>query len=142
MFDLAIPGLAYAAANWGRWIARCPSGLCTNAMLVARGQTAFACEGPGSCGWTSPIAWPADPAAIELLLRRRPDVQTRSWEPGETLEDLLVENAAHGLLPPELDIDGPSVSVMQTIDGRIVGGLLLDALPDAAARRALTAGGL
>jgi hypothetical protein len=76
-----------------------------------------------------------------MLLRRRPEAPTRNWEPGETLEDLLAENVAHGLLPLELDVDGPSVSLMATVDGRIVDGLLLDALPDAASRRALTAGG-
>lgn len=139
--DLAIPGLAYAEANWGRWIARCPAGLCTNAVQVTRRQSRFECLGAGSCGWTSPIVWPADPDAIEMLLRRRPDAHTRSWVLGETLEDLLAENVAHGLMPVGLDLDGPSVGLMQTINGRIVGGLLLGALPDAESRRALTMGG-
>lgn len=137
---LAIPGLAYAEANWGRWICKCPAGMCTNAVQVERRQERFECAGSGSCGWTSPIQWPADPDAIEMLLRRRPDAKTRNWLPGETLEDLLAENTAHGLFPLELDLDGPTTALMSTVNGRIVGGLLLDALPDAAARRALTGG--
>lgn len=141
MTDLAIPGLAYAEANWGRWLARCPAGLCTNAVQIGRRQTRFECIGEGGCGWTSPIQWPADPDGIEMLLRRRPDAKTRNWEPGESLEDLLAENVAHGLIPLELDIDGPTTALMATVNGRITGGLLLDALPDADHRRALTTGG-
>lgn len=98
MTTLAIPGLAYAEANWGRWIARCPAGLCTNAVAVNRHQQRFTCLGEGGCGWTSPLEWPMDPEMIEALLSVRPDVRTRSWLPGETLDDLAVENAQHGLM--------------------------------------------
>ena len=39
--DLAIAGVAYAEANWGRWLARCPRPLCTNALaLDPAGQSA------------------------------------------------------------------------------------------------------
>ena len=141
MTTLAIPGLAYAEANWGRWICRCPAGMCTNAVQVSRRQANFACVGPGSCGWTSPIEWPTDPDGIEMLLRRRPDPVNRNWLPGETLEDLLTENVEHGLIPHELDTAGPSMLLMATIGGRITDGLLLDALPGGRERRELTTGG-
>lgn len=98
MTDLAIPGLAYAEANWGRWIARCPAGLCTSAVQVRRWQQRFECTGEGGCGWTAPIQWPDDPEMIEAILGLRPDVRTRSWLPGESLDDLIAENARHGLM--------------------------------------------
>lgn len=96
--ELAIPGLAYAEANWGRWLARCPAGLCSNAIQIHRWQQRFECAGEGNCGWTTRIQWPDDPEMTEAILGLRPDVRTRNWLPGETLDDLLAENAQHGLM--------------------------------------------
>lgn len=151
---LAIPGAGHARVCWGRWLVDCASPYCTGALTLGPdrpdgrgrirrgltwGQQRMGCW---DCDYvTGPIFWPPDPDAIEMLLRRRPDVATRNWAPPETVEDLLVENVAYGLLPRELDLDGPSTALMQTINGRVVGGLLLDALPDAEARRQLTTGG-
>lgn len=128
MGDLAVLGMAYAEANWGRWVARCPAGLCTNAMQVHRWQERFECAGAGSCGWTSPIAWPADPEAVEMLLAMRPDTRTRNWVPGETLQALLQENAAHNVLPPSMLTE--SGSLLDTLGERAVGGRLVYALPE------------
>lgn len=128
MTALAIAGMAYAEANWGRWIARCPAGLCTNAVQVHRWETSFRCHGAGGCGWTSPIAWPEDPEAIEVLLAMRPDPNTRSWLPGETLQDLLAENGRHNVLPPDWT-DGTKV-LLDTANNRAVGGQLIHALPE------------
>jgi hypothetical protein len=118
--DLAVPGVAYAEANWGRWIAKCPGPWCDNAMGLERGQAVFVCAGPDSCGFTTDIVWPPDPAAIEMLLEMRPANKVRNWVPGETLENLIAENAVHGVLPPDL---GPG-TLAQIEDGRLVSGSL------------------
>lgn len=124
MTDLALPGVAYAEANWGQWKARCPRLWCTNAMPIDRGQEQFACLGPDSCGWTGEVAWPPDPDAIETLLLMRPVPRTRNWLPGESLEDLLQENVAHGIeLPSVGGATGP-VTVAVIVEDRLVGGLL------------------
>lgn len=126
--DLAIPGLAYAEANWGRWVVRCPSGLCTNAVQVVRWQQFFECVGVGACGWTSPIEWPPDPEGIETLLAMRPDPQNRSWLPGETLQDLLQENAVHDVLPARwMEQSG---CILETHGERVTAGRLITALPE------------
>jgi hypothetical protein len=127
---LAVPGLAYAEANWGRWVTRCPTGLCTNAVQITRWQQRFECVGAGGCGWTSPIVWPQDPESIEVLLAMRPDSNTRSWLPGETLNELLAENAAHDVLPPDW-LTGPGHRVLlDTVNDRATGGQLVAALPE------------
>lgn len=128
MQDLAIPGLAYAEANWGRWVARCPAGLCTNAVQVQRWDTDFRCAGAGSCGWTSRIVWPADPEGIEVLLAMRPETRTRNWRAGETLADLVAENAAHNVLPPSWTDEGGCL--LETRGERVTAGLLVTALPE------------
>lgn len=126
--DVALPGVAYAEANWGRWIARCPAGLCTNAMQLHRWQQHFACAGAGGCGWTTDVLWPADPEAVEALLALRPAARTRNWLPGETLQQLLLENAQHDVLPPSLLLE--SGSLLDTLGERMTGGRLICALPE------------
>lgn len=125
---IAVPGLAYAEANWGRWIARCPSGMCTNAMQLRMWEQGFECDGPGSCGWTSPVIWPADPEGIAVLLAMRPDSRARNWVPGETLRDLLEENAVHNVLPPNL-LD-ESGCILETRNERVTAGRVMHALPE------------
>jgi hypothetical protein len=128
MTGVAIPGVTYAEANWGRWLARCPAGLCTNAMQVRRWQQRFECAGPGSCGWTTEISWPADPEAIEVLLAMRPESRTRNWLPGESLEQLLVENAQHDVLPPDWQLE--SGCILEVRGERATGGRAVSALPE------------
>lgn len=126
--DIAIPGVAYAEANWGRWIARCPSGMCANAMQLGMWQGRFECGGAGSCGWTSPVIWPADPEGIAVLLAMRPDSRTRNWLPGEALRDLLEQNAVNNVLPPNLLEE--SGCILETRGERVVAGRLVAALPE------------
>lgn len=147
---LARPGTGWARVNWDVWLvdcAWCPSALTMgppvpDAMGRIRpglewGQAEMICW---DCGrLTAPIAWPADPGAVMALLGLRPQVITRNWDPGETLDDLLAENAAHDILPPMDALPGSKPAVMLTVDGFVVGGALLDLLPDADARRALGA---
>jgi hypothetical protein len=142
--DLAVPYLAYAEANWGRWIAPCPAPYCHNAMQIDQNQQIFRCLGPDSCGLETQIQWPPDPDGIELLLGVRPDFITRNWKPGETLEDLLRENTEHDLLPAEwlalaeAHPDG-RLELLGTTGGVITSGVLLEVLPAGRPRPAIGA---
>ena len=139
MTDLAIPGMAYAFAEWGMWKAGCPRPGCTNAMALVRDQPMFSCLGPHSCGFEAPLIWPADPDAIESILAMRPLPANQNWLVGETLEDLIAENAGHGCLPPEwLSIDEPRTLLLATTEQRVTGGLLHQQLV-AAGRREIGA---
>lgn len=144
MTDLAIAGVTYAEANWGAWVARCPRPWCTNAVQLDRGQDRFACEGPDGCGLTADVHWPADPDAIEAILQLRPVPRTRNWAPGETLNQLLVENAEHDCIPAEWRAlaeaapDG-TLDLMVAEDERVVGGLLYQQLEAAGLRREIGA---
>ena len=142
MTELTPAGVAYVEANWGRWIARCPRPWCTNALQVWPGQQQMVCAGAGGCGWEADLVWPADPDAIELILSARPVERTRNWLPGETLADLLAENAVHGLTPAEWEplaaAAGGTLTLIETRDERVVGGLLHTVLT-AAGRREIGA---
>jgi hypothetical protein len=87
-------GVAYARANWGRWVADCSRPFCLNAHKVAPGVGGMICD---ECGHATEIRWPADTALIEELLLARPEPHTRNWHPGETALDLMFENVAHGI---------------------------------------------
>lgn len=129
----AVPGLAYAYANYGRWVIDCPRPWCTNAMQVRRGQMQFECLGPDSCGWTSPIIWPPDPDAIEVILAARPANPVRNWLVGETLAQLIEENAAHGFLPKEWTAPieaGSAAAIMIALDEVVVDGTILPAIEE------------
>jgi hypothetical protein len=142
MTDLVVSGAvtAVAEANHGRWIAKCPRPFCTNAMQVWPGQHDFQCLGADSCDIAADLTWPPDPEAIEQLLMMRPAVATRNWLPGETLQQLVAENAERGLLPvawvelAQASPDG-SADILVTVDERVVGGLLFQQLEAAGSRR-------
>lgn len=138
----AIPGLAYAYANHGRWVVDCPRPWCTNAMQARRGQMQFECLGPDSCGWTSPLIWPPDPDAIEVILRARPANHVRNWRIGETLAELLEENAAHDCLPAEwtesaLAAPGGAAAILLAVDEVVVDGTILPAIEARRAQHAI-----
>lgn len=132
--DLALPGV-YVEANWGRWVARCPRQPCTNAVQVWASDATFTCSGIGGCGWTADLVWPPDPEAIEMLLTMRPVPRTRNWVVGESLEDLIAENALHGVLAPALEGLTGSTTLALIADDRLVGGLLQHELTAAARPR-------
>lgn len=116
MTDLALSGVAYAEANWGRWIARCPSRHCQSALQLSRFQPVFRCW---ECGIAADVMWPSFAEDVETLLMMRRDPTTRNWLPGEDLHDLLTENLERGVLPlPELD--GRSRPVLSIVDDHIV----------------------
>jgi hypothetical protein len=106
-------------ANWGAWKVWCPARWCDNAMQVWAGDTFTRC---GECGEPIPdLRWPPDPEGVEALLMLRP-AKLRNWHPGETLHDLLVENVAHGILPPDPDRSQMLMTVSD--DDRLISGTL------------------
>ena len=90
----ALVGEAPARIELGRWIADCPAG-CNNAFLVSKEQPFFLCNNCGA-GWVR-VVFPEDAREIETVLLARPWETARNWRPGETLEDLGMENRQHGL---------------------------------------------
>lgn len=118
-------GQSWVRANWGRWVADCPSPWCTSAMQVWPGQLHSRCR---DCGTPiGPLVWPADPEGVEAILTMRPDEKTRNWEWGETVHDLLLENIAHGIALPGIELADPDAvacELLTTADDRIVGGLV------------------
>jgi hypothetical protein len=86
-----------AWVSGGRWVVMCP---CGGAQLASREEHRFFCI---DClnvavgGQWRRVHWPEDAADIEAVLLRRPDPETRTWLPTQTLSDLLAENTDHGL---------------------------------------------
>ena len=108
-------GRIAARANCGRWIADCP--YCPNAVQPPFGTSAFDCS---VCGATTEIVWPSQQMreGVERLLMMRRNPFYRSWEQGETLEDLLWENGMLGVFdgaessgPPQIafSVDGDNI---------------------------------
>lgn len=111
-------GVAIVHMSAGWWVAICGRlgcmhaewfGLARNGAGVG-GLTAeyMACP---ECGWTGPARWPAEDlrVGVEALLALRPVRATRNWLPGESLHDLLVENAEHGIGVPVVEPDRAGV---------------------------------
>lgn len=122
--EIARPRVVAARANWGRWIVDCWTTWCTNAWMPELGEAEWVCT---ICGVPNVIEWPPDPIAIEAILLMRPDPNTRNWEPGEGLNDLIMQNAEHGILPPKVNLDDPDPAgydVMEERDGHVIGGLI------------------
>lgn len=118
---LAVPALARAYVNWGRWVADCPNVECNSAEEIhpwrgyscahrecqfsAWPETLFHCS---YCRAMAPIEWPADAADIWVALNRRTAPETRNWFPadhalgerwgrptGQTPAELIAEHAEH-----------------------------------------------
>jgi hypothetical protein len=98
------PWLAHM--NWSRWIAECPRGCGSAEELRPPDQTVARCE---ECGYSAPVTWPANSAAITAVLLERPMPRTRNWYPkdhptavanglphGQSVADLRAEAAEHG----------------------------------------------
>ena len=96
-----------AFVNDGRWVAHCPTLECNGAEQVfeirrVRGDGVSYGIYNGvlhcaNCLQTSHVAFPTDRAGIDAVLTRRPVPQTRHWRDGETITDLIKENASHGV---------------------------------------------
>ncbi|MFQ5516390.1 MAG: hypothetical protein ACE5E8_02350 [Acidimicrobiia bacterium] len=78
--------------NWGRWVADCPDADCRNAEELNPPVGIMHCT---FCDRVWPVVWPDDWKWIQDICERRPVPSTRNWYPGETVADLLDENAVH-----------------------------------------------
>lgn len=91
---------ARAELNHGRWIVRCL--FCPGANLACWIDQRFFCvdcfhrSEPRAVGRWLLVEWPDELEAIESLIAKRPE-PNRSWQVGETLENLEQENAEHGI---------------------------------------------
>ena len=106
---LAPDAVVHARVNWGRWVADCPNPYCRSALAGTPGQRYFACW---ECGTGADVVWPDNVDHITYLLAMRPNPATRNWAPGETLAELLEENVAHGITPPEVPGLPPGVTFL------------------------------
>ena len=94
-----------ARIRQGRWVVTCPAVGCGGALLVTADPALFICcycGSPENGGRWYHVAFPADEAAIEAELLRRPArsalmAEQRNWEPHESLADLQRENREHGI---------------------------------------------
>lgn len=112
--------VAEAYVSWGLWVADCPRPGCLGAehyghapitgVVGGLTQAGFRCA---RCGQVAAARWPDNADDIWWTLNQRPLLENRSWRIGETLEDLVVENVTHGVMP--IVEDGPGVAIM---DGR------------------------
>lgn len=121
-----VPRVA-ARANWGRWIADCPR--CTSALTLPPGRPTLECW---DCGARAEVEWPAPEfvAGVERLLSMRPLVNTRNWQPGEDLHDLLQENVEHGVMNPLALEAATSGRTLLAISGDRIDVDLLPQLPN------------
>jgi hypothetical protein len=113
-------GTTNARVAWSRWVGDCT--VCPSALWLSTLQPEFTCW---DCGQQIEVVWPSPSliAGVERLLSMRPDPTTRSWYPGETLNDLLLENMQYGVIPGFET--APSGLLLQVVDDKI----LTDALP-------------
>lgn len=98
---------AIAYVSLGTWVAKCPRPWCIHADHAGPGpntgrvggltESTFTCL---YCGLVCDTVWPDNADDIVRVLKQRPQVETRNWLPGETIEDLLMENVTHGLIHP------------------------------------------
>lgn len=126
---------AVAFMYLGQWVARCPigcgntekRGTCDDGTTGGLDAGRFTCrESHGGCGLRCGVDWPADIGDLERTLLVRPRV-FRNWQPGETVLDLVKENAAHGLiLDAALEgiASGGSGIALEIVDGQIIHGQL------------------
>lgn len=101
--DVANGVVAVARVSGSCWIVDCPSGD-GGAEFVNFDELLFFCCGCRNEAWAhKPVRVKVPPsqqrARIEAVLLKRADPRTRNWLPGETLDDLKVENVTHGEAP-------------------------------------------
>jgi hypothetical protein len=102
--------MSYAFVNHGRWVAHCETDGCSGAERVWPGGQVREKDGRkfgvsrggvlhcSNCGQTSKVLFPDERKRIDSLLARRPIPERRNWYPPESVEDLIEENKAHGLV--------------------------------------------
>lgn len=127
--------VAVVRFNQGRWVAACPRPDCMNAEqfgITPSGEMGGLANGfrcrveAGGCGLLCDAEWPPNVEDIEWLLMQRPVPATRNWEPGEDLNDLLIQNVQHGIVPlSPAGLEGhPGGRLLQITGDTIEGGAL------------------
>lgn len=93
----AIQGTVHTYVNRSLWAVDCP--FCAGAMPAQPDEPFFCpdCLMQGNGFKAMAVEWPDERAAIEALLVKRNDPNTRNWLVGETADDLARENAEHGV---------------------------------------------
>jgi len=84
-------------ANHGRWIVDCP--FCPSAQVASFDDRRFFCTDCGNKtvdGKWLEIEWPSEAEQIDAVLGTRPP-ENANWQVGESIAQLHVENADHGL---------------------------------------------
>ncbi len=140
--ELVLSGtLAKARINWGRVIVDCPNQHCRSALALPPGWPLYVCW---DCPAIGGIVWPDNLADIAAVLWLRPDPFTRSWEPGESLEQLVAENIAHrvGIGEHWENLPAGGGAVLRITNGHIVDGHPALTGPIAEARRFIAEHGL
>ncbi|HXI55313.1 MAG TPA: hypothetical protein VNO55_04610, partial [Polyangia bacterium] len=87
------PTALVARVNMGRWLGDCTCG--QDAPLIDPEWSLAVCFTCSQVYRT--IVMPDQWQAIDAALMRRPFAINRNWTPGETLEELLQENADHDI---------------------------------------------
>lgn len=134
---------AAAYVSGGFWVACCPRPWCVSTEWYGPGPNTGRVGGLGRevfhclrCGLHCLADWPDEADAIWRLLSQRPQAETRNWELGEHVGNLLAENITHGLIP---DDQLERLNGMWLLDGHLVGGVAQ--LVPAAMADLLTIGG-
>lgn len=97
--------VAVAEVWHGGWIVPCPwSGRAHAGLGLEYGDPDYplfmccSCWNQVAGGKFIRVAYPVQAKQIEIALLQRPDGRTRGWVPSQTTEDLLAENAEHGVI--------------------------------------------
>jgi hypothetical protein len=119
----------------GLWIAQCPQAWCVGADHYGPGPHTGRIGGLGSdrftcprCGRTTEAVWPPNVDDIMHVLGQRPMPETRNWRPGETVQDLIVENALHGIGVDQLASTGMQLTGDRLTDRTALAGRTLHAI--------------
>lgn len=88
---------AFAVIRQSRWLVLCPFPGCCGAQVASFADRRFWCvdcyNRPVNNLWVE-VQWPENPVDVERWLSMRP-THARNWEPGETEETLLNQDAHH-----------------------------------------------
>lgn len=100
--------------SWGTWVTRCPRPWCVHQDHYGRGPNTGRIGGLSRTTWTClrcelvcEADWPDNAEDIAAVLLQRPMYETRNWHPGETIDDLLMENVTHGVVDVDSLTAGP-----------------------------------
>ena len=119
----------------GLWIAQCPQKWCVGADHYGPGPHTGRIGGLGEDRFTCPrcasvvgVQWPDNVDDIMHVLEQRPMPETRNWLPGETVQDLIMENAVHGIGTKELAARGVQLLDDRFADRTALAGRTLHAI--------------